>query len=99
MVVEDKMQSLISGLGGEEWLEGKISWRWNYREIGVPADRVCEGTIEKISFGLVRVEGYGRKLVGKGCHGAFWTDIWCRSCALCCRGSSKMGDLVFFQIN
>ena len=66
MVVEDKMQSLISGLGGEEWLEGKISWRWNYREIGVPADRVCEGTIEKISFGLVRVEGLGEKASGQG---------------------------------
>lgn len=57
MVVEDKMQSLISGLGGKEWVEGKISWRWNYCEIGVPVDRVCEGTIEKISFGLVRVRG------------------------------------------
>ena len=57
MVVEDKIESFISGLGGEEWVEGKISWRWNYLEIGVLADWVCEGNIEKISFGLVRVEG------------------------------------------
>lgn len=59
MVVEDKMESFISGLGGEEWVEGKISCRWNYREIGVSADEVCEGNTEKISFGLVRVESWG----------------------------------------
>lgn len=57
MVVEDKIESFISGLGGKEWVEGKISWRWNCREIGVLADWVCEGNIEKISFGLVHVEG------------------------------------------
>ena len=53
MVVEDKMETFVSGLGSGEGVEGKTSWRWSHPEIGVPADWVCEGIIEKVSFELL----------------------------------------------
>lgn len=64
------MESFISGLGGEEWVEGKISCRWNYRENWSLSRLGVRANIEKISFGLVR-RGLGRKPVGKDCHGAY----------------------------
>lgn len=53
MVLEDKMETFVSGLGSGDGVEGKTSWRWSHPEIGAPADWVCEGIVEKVSFELL----------------------------------------------
>lgn len=52
-------------------MERKTLWMWSHPEISVPADWVCEGINEKISFELLimYVEGQWRRLVDKDGHG------------------------------